>query len=194
MANKEDSDSDIDDIVEKFGDFCECTDLVKRDRTKFTTKACNKLVQDALKKDYGKLEVSQRVDSSVFPVCKPKTAKEMIVNKDNVKKFVNKTAHEMAKKKTKNEKLKEDDPEVKNIKKHIKKCIRENAPHSDSTKVVKVGGVDRLTDTKGYTGSHKERFTAEGKGKGKEGREDIHANDGFVGGFKGKGTYDQRKK
>jgi hypothetical protein len=60
------------------------------------------------------------------------------------------------------------------------------------TKAVAVGGVDRLTDTSKYTGSHKERFDAEGKGKGLEGREDLHDNSGYVGGYKGAGTYDSK--
>lgn len=42
----------------------------------------------------------------------------------------------------------------------------------------------RLTDTSKYTGSHKERFDSDGKGKGAEGRDDIVANDGYVQGFK----------
>jgi len=54
------------------------------------------------------------------------------------------------------------------------------------------GGVfNRLTDTKGYTGSHKERFDETGKGKGKAGREDVIANDGYVGAYKNKGSYDK---
>ncbi|VDQ00032.1 unnamed protein product [Trichobilharzia regenti] len=46
-----------------------------------------------------------------------------------------------------------------------------------------------------YTGAHKERFDAEtGKGKGIEGREyvmDEKAAAGYVGGYKGKDTYDK---
>lgn len=53
------------------------------------------------------------------------------------------------------------------------------------------GGVDRLTDTSKYTGSHKERFDESGKGKGIAGREEVHDNDGYVGGYKGKDTYDK---
>lgn len=56
----------------------------------------------------------------------------------------------------------------------------------------KKGGVDRLTDTSKYTGSHKERFDAEGKGKGKEGRVDVKAESGYVGSYKGEGTYDKK--
>lgn len=52
--------------------------------------------------------------------------------------------------------------------------------------------VQRLTDVKGYTGAHKERFDAEtGKGKGAEGREERADNTGYVGGYKGAGTYDK---
>ena len=60
-------------------------------------------------------------------------------------------------------------------------------------KAVKAGGVDRLTDTSKYTGSHKERFDESGKGKGIEGRvdRDDKAAEGYVGGYKGKDTYDK---
>jgi hypothetical protein len=48
--------------------------------------------------------------------------------------------------------------------------------------------VDRLTDTTKYGGTHKERFDASGKGRGKEGRVDAQS-DGYVTGYKHKGTY-----
>ena len=52
----------------------------------------------------------------------------------------------------------------------------------------------RLTDTRGYTGAHKERFDSFGQGKGKEGRTYSvpggGTHDGYVGAYKGKGTYD----
>ena len=56
-----------------------------------------------------------------------------------------------------------------------------------------VGGVDRLTDTSKYTGSHKERFDESGKGKGLEGRVDVdkQAASGYVGGYKGMDSYDK---
>ena len=61
-------------------------------------------------------------------------------------------------------------------------------------KVVKAGGVDRLTDTKSYTGTHKERFDESGKGKGIAGREDLVTDTGYVTGFKGpEGDQDQQK-
>ncbi|PAA46714.1 hypothetical protein BOX15_Mlig001466g6, partial [Macrostomum lignano] len=59
----------------------------------------------------------------------------------------------------------------------------------------KDGATKRLTDVKGYTGAHKERFDADsGKGKGKEGREDVAKNEGYVSGYKNADTYDEAKK
>jgi len=50
----------------------------------------------------------------------------------------------------------------------------------------------RLTDASGYTGSHKERFNADGTGKGIDGRTDRADNSGYVGNYKGEGTYDKK--
>ena len=62
-------------------------------------------------------------------------------------------------------------------------------------KTAKGGATARLTDVKGYTGAHKERFDAEtGKGKGKEGRADVTRNTGYVGNYKNDGTYGGGKK
>ena len=58
-------------------------------------------------------------------------------------------------------------------------------------KAVKGGGVDRLTDTSKYTGSHKERFDESGKGKGIAGRQDQASTDGYVQGYKEKDSYDK---
>ncbi|XP_055324863.1 tubulin polymerization-promoting protein homolog [Sitodiplosis mosellana] len=52
--------------------------------------------------------------------------------------------------------------------------------------------VDRMTDTKKYTGSHKERFDDSGKGKGIDGRKNVADTDGYVSGYKGKDTYDNK--
>ncbi|KAJ4918282.1 hypothetical protein JOQ06_025982 [Pogonophryne albipinna] len=41
------------------------------------------------------------------------------------------------------------------------------------TKVAKAPALDRLTDASRYTGSHKERFDGSGRGKGREGREEL---------------------
>lgn len=52
----------------------------------------------------------------------------------------------------------------------------------------------RLTDHTKYTGAHKERFDADGKGRGKIGRVDIVEHTGYVSTYKNKGTYDQTHK
>ncbi|KAK6187873.1 hypothetical protein SNE40_005804 [Patella caerulea] len=52
--------------------------------------------------------------------------------------------------------------------------------------------VDRLTDASKYTGAHKERFGADGKGKGAAGRKDEVQNTGYVGNYKGEGTFDKK--
>jgi len=57
---------------------------------------------------------------------------------------------------------------------------------SAATKAAHVGVVERLTDTSKYTGSHKERFDASGKGKGIEGRRDVADSSGYVAAFKEK--------
>ena len=49
-----------------------------------------------------------------------------------------------------------------------------------------------MTDTSHYTGSHKERFDAEGHGKGKTGRADEAKNTGYVGNYQGEGTYEKK--
>jgi len=48
-----------------------------------------------------------------------------------------------------------------------------------------VAGVDHLTDTTHYTGTHKERFDESGHGRGIAGRSDAVENTGYVQGFKG---------
>jgi len=73
-------------------------------------------------------------------------------------------------------------------------CAGKGPGTSGTTKATKAGGVDRLTDTSKYTGSHKERFDESGKGKGIEGRvdRDDKAAEGYVGGYKGKDTYEKK--
>lgn len=72
------------------------------------------------------------------------------------------------------------------------KLIDCGAPGTDgATRAVKTGGVDRLTDTSNYTGAHRERFDSEGRGRGREGREESRQNSGYVGNYKGKDTYDK---
>ncbi|KAK5909079.1 hypothetical protein CgunFtcFv8_017082 [Champsocephalus gunnari] len=61
------------------------------------------------------------------------------------------------------------------------------------TKVAKAPALDRLTDASRYTGSHKERFDGSGRGRGREGREELVENTGYVGAYKNAGTYTQKK-
>lgn len=63
-----------------------------------------------------------------------------------------------------------------------------------TTRTSKVGGVERMTDASLYTGAHKERFNSDGTGKGLEGRTDSADDSGYVGGYKGAGTYDKKTK
>lgn len=49
--------------------------------------------------------------------------------------------------------------------------------------------VERLTDTSKYTGSHKERFDATGKGKGIAGRKNLVDDSGYVSGYQNKDTF-----
>jgi len=85
-----------------------------------------------------------------------------------------------------------DDPTTE-LKKIVTKLQGQSGPGTaGTTAALDVGGVDRLTDTSKYTGSHKERFDAEGKGKGLDGRADTSKNDGYVGNYKGQGTYDKK--
>ena len=57
---------------------------------------------------------------------------------------------------------------------------------------MKSASVDRLTDASKFTGSHKERFDEEGKGKGIAGRKDVVDDAGYVTGYKEKGAYEKK--
>ena len=52
----------------------------------------------------------------------------------------------------------------------------------------------KLTDTKEYTGTAKQRFDESGKGKGLEGSRNITPKDGYVLGYKNKGNYDDETR
>merc|ERR1712131_348179 len=75
----------------------------------------------------------------------------------------------------------------------IFKLVENNTPgKTGDTKTANKNNVDRMTDATKYTGAHKSRFDAEtGKGKGIEGRVDKTDNSGYVGNYKGAGTYDK---
>ena len=51
----------------------------------------------------------------------------------------------------------------------------------------------RLTDHTKYTGTHKQRFDENGKGRGKIGRVDNESNSGYVQGYKEEGSFDKTR-
>ena len=53
--------------------------------------------------------------------------------------------------------------------------------------------MDRLTDSTKFTGAHKERFDASGKGKGIAGRKEVADKSGYVAGFKKDATNSPKK-
>ncbi|KAH3872227.1 tubulin polymerization-promoting protein family member 3-like [Dreissena polymorpha] len=180
-----------DDLVKKFEEFC--TLAGSKDKTQMTPKANGKLVADCLDKKYKAYDVKAICDASVFPAVKEKGKPNMVVNKANVDKYITKTAHEIAKKKTKNTKIAEDDAEVKTLKAEIVQAIKSAGPNVKVVKTSATGGVDKMTDASQYTGAHKERFDATtGKGKGADGRTDKVENTGYVGQYKGKDTFGKK--
>jgi len=69
----------------------------------------------------------------------------------------------------------------------IDKLTSCGAPGLSSATRASGGGVyERLTDTSRYTGCHKERFDASGKGRGIEGRRDVQDDSGYTASFKSK--------
>lgn len=61
--------------------------------------------------------------------------------------------------------------DVNEIKSSLVECGKPG--FTGATTVAKNAALDRLTDTSKYGGTHKQRFTADGKGRGKEGREET---------------------
>lgn len=158
-----------------------------------TSKAVGKMVEKCWVPKYQKeYDVKAICDASVFPCCKEKGKQFMHINDANVDKVICKTAHEVAKKKKKNPKLPEDDAEVEEVRKDLEDLFLKGDASAKGTTVSKTGAVGRMTDTSQYTGSHKERFTTDGKGKGAAGRTDKVVNTGYVGAYKEEGTYDKK--
>ncbi|XP_053390052.1 tubulin polymerization-promoting protein family member 2-like isoform X1 [Mercenaria mercenaria] len=173
-----------DDIVEKFENFCTLSGST--DKTHMNPKANGKLVKDCFESHYKKYDVKAICDASVFPALKEKGKPHMTVNKVTVNSYLNKTAHEIAKKKTKNPKIAEKDDEVKIIKADLCKWMKAETPHIKQIKQSATGNVQGLTDTTKYTGSHKLRLDEAGKGRGKVGRSDEGKKSGYVASYKGK--------
>jgi len=77
-------------------------------------------------------------------------------------------------------------------KKLADKVAASNPQAHGATKQSKTGNVEKMTDASQYTGAHKERFNADGTGKGMEGRKDMAANTGYTGQYKGEGSYGKK--
>ncbi|KAH9498373.1 hypothetical protein Btru_008126 [Bulinus truncatus] len=130
------------------------------------------------------------IEASIWPLFQDKAKK---VSTDKIAtELINELAADVIAKKRKQTKGRApvDDPEVQALANEIRAKIAAKA--GEETKAAKVDATTaRLTDVSGYTGSHKERFAADGKGKGKDGRVDQVENSGYVGNYKGAGSYDK---
>jgi hypothetical protein len=147
--------------------------------TEQTTADFTKWCKDA--NVFGKTCNSNHVDIA-FAKVKPKTSKTITFNE------LNALIAEMAKNYKVDHKL--DDAKANE---EIKDKLSKATPKAHgTTKISTTGGVAKMTDTSKYTGAHKERFDAEGKGKGAEGRSDKVEASGYVGNYKGEGTYDKK--
>lgn len=150
----------------------------KNNNTEATTTDINKWCKDA--GVYGKNLTSNHTDIA-YNKAKVKGAKNITFNE------LDALIAEMAIK-YKDDKKIELDQAISELK---DKLANASSQLHGTTKTMKVGGVDRLTDTSKYTGSHKERFDETGKGKGMSGRENLTDNSGYVGAYKGSGTYNK---
>lgn len=152
------------------------------EQKQMNAKACGKMVKDCLPK-----EMQNIVDASVFPKFKEKGKPYMLIQQ--FPGFIRGCAHEYAKIKTKNSKLPENAPEVQKYYDEFLASLSQGVPNVHEVKISKTGNVEGLTDTSAYTGTHKERFDEEGKGRGLEGRVDQQNTSGYVADYKGEGTY-----
>ncbi|KAK7111820.1 tubulin polymerization-promoting protein family member 2-like [Littorina saxatilis] len=150
--------------------------------------AINKLLKECFDP-----KIANAVDATMYPKLCDKTTKKLTVDQ-----FVNQLLPLLAQhkvvesKKAKNPTT--DDPLVKEELEKVKQKIAAKYQEwiSADNKPKNAAVVDRLTDVKGYTGAHKERFDAEsGKGKGMEGRVEKTDNSGYVGNYKGADTFDK---
>ena len=168
------------DLKEVFLAFCEAT---KKGSTTATDKTLKKMCTDA--KIYNKKLDTNRVDIE-FRKAIGNTKKDA-----DFATFNNFIDNQLAK--VYADSIGESD--VSKAAESIRNKIIASSPKSHgATKASNDAATKRMTDASGYTGSHKERFDADGKGKGIDGRvdRDAHAAEGYVGNYKGKGTYDKK--
>nr|XP_039256319.1 tubulin polymerization-promoting protein family member 2-like [Styela clava] len=170
----------VEDLRKVFQTFCVHGKTDKSKTNEMDGKNWSKCCKDTKVID-GKLVTSTDVDI-VFSKVKAKAAR--VITFDQFQEALK----ELSKKKFK--KMKTADEQAQAIYQMI--VAGEGPTNQGVTKTSKTGGVDKMTDASQYTGSHKERFDASGKGKGIEGRKDLADGSGYVGNYKGSGTYDEK--
>lgn len=142
---------------------------------------CRKLLKDQLGE---KPDVISRCEATILPKFQdPKTKK--ISDDDFLKKVLPEVAADKCK-------CKVGDPKAEGELKKMKDKLAAKAKQEKPKEKKVDAATARLTDTSKYTGSHKERFDGEGKGKGKTGRVEEKDASGYVGNYKGAGTYDKK--
>ncbi|XP_041362928.1 uncharacterized protein LOC121378710 [Gigantopelta aegis] len=159
-----------------------------------TEKAIGMLLKDSLGDKFKKIN-----ESSVFPIHKDKTKGSSSFNKVHLEKFccVDYFADLAACRIERDEKCKRparDDERVQSEAHDLMMKVAEKAKEDHTGKRASASGTaasvtDRLTDASKYTGSSKERFDESGQGKGIEGRVYRVEHTGYVGQYKGQGSF-----
>ncbi|XP_014669949.1 PREDICTED: tubulin polymerization-promoting protein family member 2-like [Priapulus caudatus] len=157
-----------------------------------TSKNFDKWLKDAKVVD-GKKIPSTTTDIAFVKILGKKPKGTKVIEFKDLAAVLDEIAAHASKADAKKKGVPEDDAKQELLGQMKKKLSSCNHPGlKGTTSASKKGGVDRLTDTSKYTGSHKERFDAEGKGKGKVGRKDIDSGSGYVSNYKGEGTFDEK--
>lgn len=153
----------------------------RADGRELTTKDCSRWVKDA-----GLFTKNCNSNNLDITFSKHMDKKKKTLDLSQLQKVIDDIAKPYAKDKSMDEAA---------AAKHIKDKLAATDPKAHGTTgTSKTGNVKGMTDASKYTGSHKERFDESGKGKGKGGREDLVDQSGYVGNYRGEGTYDQKKK
>lgn len=175
------ADCNDDDLCKNFEAFCSFGAAAGAKKTTMPTKGVNKIFKDC--KLYGKSLTTTDTDITFSKVC-DKGKKEI-----NLKQF-KALVTELSGKYQKDHKLGSKEEAEKAI---LSAVAKKGPSTAGTTGTSKTGGVAKMTDSSQYTGAHKERFDGSGKGKGIAGREDKSDGSGYVGNYKGSGTFDKKK-
>ncbi|CAH1790269.1 unnamed protein product [Owenia fusiformis] len=169
----------MDDLATKFQKFCIQGRASQGDLKTVNNKNLTKLMKDC--KIVGKSLTTTDIDITFSKIMGSKKEMSLAQFKEFLK--------VLAPKYKKDHKLADDDAAFDAM---IEKVKGGGVSTAGTTGTSKTGGVGKMTDASQYTGAHKERFDASGKGKGIEGREDRASGDGYVGAYKGKDTFDKK--